>query len=151
MDVVGRCCLGMEAYGPERMLWVSSSSGIGSVLVAGREFSRAARAALKLFKRCCCNLDELIGLKKPCAVKDGTWVLLVVLSGLCGLLVPLCVEVPAGLRRERFVGFVTPLNCANPGVTVPPGVVDLARSLAGGSGDGRPSSDMAEDISLFAV
>lgn len=73
------------------------------------------------------------------------------LSGLCGLLVPLVVDGGAGLRKDRFVGFVTPLKCKYPcGDGGAPGVADLARSL--GNGDGSPSSDpIAEEISLFAV
>lgn len=73
------------------------------------------------------------------------------LSGLCGLLAPLYVEGGGGLRRDRLTGLVTPLNCWKPGDTGTLGVVDLARSLGGGSGEGSPSEDMAEDISLFAV
>lgn len=75
-----------------------------------------------------------------------------VLSGLCGLLVPLAVEGGGGLRIDLLVGCVTPLKWAYPwGDTGGPGVVDVARSLGGGSGEGRPSSDMAEEISLLAV
>jgi hypothetical protein len=59
-----------------------------------------------------------MGLKKPCAVNDGTWVRLPCETGLCGRLEPVVLEGGAGaagealLLIERFVGCVMPLRWA---------------------------------------
>jgi hypothetical protein len=51
-----------------------------------------------------------MGLKKPCAVNDGTWVRLAWLAGLCGRLEPAVLEGAALFLSERFAGCEIPLK-----------------------------------------
>ena len=109
-----------------------------------------------LLNLCACNLRELMGLKKPCAVKEGTWVRLPCETGLCGRLEAAVLEGAAGaaeeglLLMERLVGCVMPLRWAYPCCDA--GELGSAgRGTPDGGREPCPSSEMADEISLRAV